>query len=160
MKVLAIAHECLPEIVPGPNGTNTMFYQGPSPDEVTLVDFARAQGLEFCEGEDAYSKMRKYKYWNPSTTETFKVFRKMEFNSDRKRMSILVKDPEDGKIKLFTKGADSIIKERLDSSQINPTVMASTEDFLTKASVKGLRTLLMAMKVIDEKEFASFNKEV
>ena len=39
----------------------------------------------------------------------------MEFNSDRKRMSILVKDPTDYKIKLFIKGADSIIKSRLDT---------------------------------------------
>jgi magnesium-transporting ATPase (P-type) len=38
----------------------------------------------------------------------------MEFNSDRKRMSILIRDPEDKKIKLYTKGADSIIKSRLD----------------------------------------------
>ena len=38
----------------------------------------------------------------------------MEFNSDRKRMSIIVKDPADGHVKMFTKGADSIIKSRLD----------------------------------------------
>jgi magnesium-transporting ATPase (P-type) len=84
----------------------------------------------------------------------------MEFNSDRKRMSILLKDPKDGKIKMFTKGADSIIKERLDPNQINEKVMESTDDFLNRASVKGLRTLLMAMKVIDEESFSMFNKEV
>ena len=44
----------------------------------------------------------------------FEVFCKMQFNSDRKRMSILLRDPTDGKIKLLTKGADSIIKARLD----------------------------------------------
>ena len=44
--------------------------------------------------------------------------RRMEFNSDRKRMSILVKDPKDGKIKLYIKGADSIIIERLDKEAI------------------------------------------
>ncbi len=38
--------------------------------------------------------------------------------------------------------------------------MLSTEDFLDKASVKGLRTLLMAMKVIDEQEFSEFNKQM
>lgn len=38
----------------------------------------------------------------------------MEFNSDRKRMGVILKDPQDGLIKLFIKGADSIIKERLD----------------------------------------------
>ena len=43
----------------------------------------------------------------------------MDFNSDRKRMSILVKDPDDGFYKLYVKGADSIIKERLDRNQID-----------------------------------------
>jgi len=38
----------------------------------------------------------------------------MEFNSDRKRMSILLRDPNDGKIKLFMKGADSIMLGRID----------------------------------------------
>ena len=42
----------------------------------------------------------------------------MEFNSDRKRMSIIVRDPVDNHIKMFTKGADSIIKARLDPRQI------------------------------------------
>ena len=46
----------------------------------------------------------------------FKVFKKMDFNSDRKRMSVLLQDPTDGKIKLLIKGADSIIKDRLDNS--------------------------------------------
>lgn len=38
----------------------------------------------------------------------------MDFNSDRKRMSVVLQDPADGKIKLLIKGADSIIKSRLD----------------------------------------------
>jgi len=40
----------------------------------------------------------------------------MDFDSDRKRMSVLLKDESDGKIKLLIKGADSIIKGRLDQS--------------------------------------------
>ena len=51
------------------------------------------------------------------TENSYEVFRKMDFNSDRKRMSVLLRDPTDGKIKLLIKGADSIIKERLDMSQ-------------------------------------------
>ncbi len=47
----------------------------------------------------------------------------MEFNSDRKRMSILLRDPEDGFFKLYVKGADSIIKERLDPQQIEHDMM-------------------------------------
>ena len=40
-------------------------------------------------------------------------FKAIEFNSDRKRMSVLIQDPDDNKIKLLVKGADSIIKARL-----------------------------------------------
>lgn len=49
-------------------------------------------------------------------TLNFEVVRKMEFNSDRKRMSVLLKDPIDSKYKLLVKGADSIIMERIDKS--------------------------------------------
>lgn len=80
----------------------------------------------------------------------------MEFNSDRKRMSILVRDPDDGFYKLYVKGADSIIKERLDRKQLDEDLMELVDDFLTRASVKGYRTLLMAMKVLDEAEVKEF----
>jgi len=49
----------------------------------------------------------------------FEVFRRMDFNSDRKRMSIVLRDPDDGHFKLYCKGADSIIKERLDPAQLD-----------------------------------------
>ncbi len=84
----------------------------------------------------------------------------MEFNSDRKRMSILLKDPKDGLIKLYCKGADSIIKSRLDPKQIDKNLLGETEEFLHKASLKGLRTLLMAMKVIDQSEYNALAAEI
>lgn len=43
---------------------------------------------------------------------SFEVVLKMEFNSDRKRMSVIVKR-EDGTYRLYCKGADSVIKRRL-----------------------------------------------
>ena len=43
----------------------------------------------------------------------------MEFNSDRKRMSIVLTDPTDGLIKVYMKGADSIIKDRLCEESLN-----------------------------------------
>jgi magnesium-transporting ATPase (P-type) len=39
-------------------------------------------------------------------------------------------------------------------------MMHEIDGFLTKASVKGLRTLLMAMRVIDEEEYKAFTQEV
>lgn len=63
--------------------------------------------------------MQYNKYFDPPKEVTYELFRRMEFNSDRKRMSILIRDPEDGLIKLYIKGADSIIKNRLDPEQID-----------------------------------------
>ena len=60
--------------------------------------------------------MQYNKLFSPAKDVQYPVFRKMEFNSDRKRMSIILRDPADGHIKMYTKGADSIIKERLDEN--------------------------------------------
>ena len=49
----------------------------------------------------------------------FEILRRMEFNSDRKRMSVLVIDPDDGLLKLYCKGADNVIMQRLDPNQID-----------------------------------------
>jgi phospholipid-translocating ATPase len=35
----------------------------------------------------------------------------LEFNSIRKRMSVIIRDPQSKKIVLYTKGADSTVKE-------------------------------------------------
>lgn len=74
----------------------------------------------------------------------------MEFTSDRKRMSVLLRDPIDGKIKLLIKGADSIIKDRLDKMQFPQAFEDKVEWFLETASKQGLRTLLMGMRVVTE----------
>ncbi len=65
------------------------------------------------------------------------------FNSDRKRMSVIVRDGPH--IKMYIKGADSIIKERLADDQI-----LNLDDELTKFSNIGLRTLLIGMRLISE----------
>lgn len=49
-------------------------------------------------------------------TQEFEILKVCEFNSTRKRMSTIVRGP-DGKVKLYTKGADTVILERLSKSQ-------------------------------------------
>jgi len=77
----------------------------------------------------------------------------VEFNSDRKWMSIVLTDPIDGLIKVYMKGADSIILERLsDESWNDEWTMPRIHKFLKESSTKGFWTLLMAMKILSEKE--------
>jgi|DEB0MinimDraft_12_1074336.scaffolds.fasta_scaffold07560_5 magnesium-transporting ATPase (P-type) len=158
MKVLSLAHMCDVEYFTDKSGERTKFYNGPSPDEVALVEFASSMNFNCLISTEEEMKLKatlKGKY----EEHEFKVYRKMEFNSDRKRMSILVKDPSDGKIKLLIKGADSIIKERLDKKQYPLDIERRTEWFLETASKQGLRTLLMGMKIVEQEEMRKFLDE-
>lgn len=65
------------------------------------------------------------------------------FNSDRKRMSVIVR--ANGMIKLYTKGADSIIKSRLSREN-----RLNLDEELNMFSRIGLRTLLIGMRIISE----------
>lgn len=86
-------------------------------------------------------------------TKRFELLEIFPFTSDRKRMSVVVRTGNH--IKLFTKGADSIIKSRLSSqSKLN------LDDELTRFSRIGLRTLLIGMRLISEQEYSQFKKAV
>jgi phospholipid-transporting ATPase len=49
-------------------------------------------------------------------SQEFEILNVCEFNSTRKRMSTVVRTPN-GKIKLYCKGADTVILERLGKNQ-------------------------------------------
>jgi magnesium-transporting ATPase (P-type) len=54
--------------------------------------------------------------------QRFELLRRIEFTSDRKRMSALVRDPNDNLVKLLVKGADSVILERLSADNKHEVV--------------------------------------
>ena len=131
MKLLALTHECVIEEGATSDGT---FYQGPSPDEIELVKFAKEAGFKFTKvsKSDLEIEVRRdledgnekddsnMEFDRPQfVKKRFEILRRMEFNSDRKRMSVLVIDPDDGLLKLYCKGADNVIMQRLDPNQID-----------------------------------------
>ena len=71
-------------------------------------------------------------------------------------MSVLVRDPSDNLIKLYVKGADDVIRDRLKQEAQNPMIDSKVDSFVREASKTGLRTLLFAMKIIDEEELQDF----
>ena len=87
----------------------------------------------------------------------FKKLSVCEFTSDRKRMSIIVKDETNDKITLICKGADSEIEKLLeDKVESNAKVCPEYEvnkKFVEKAANEGLRTLFVATRTIDQKEY-------
>lgn len=82
----------------------------------------------------------------------YRLLQKIEFSSDRKKMTVVVRDEETGLITLFSKGADLAIFDRL-STSIEQHFLDATKEDLIKFSTKGFRTLCFAMRVLDEAYF-------
>ena len=91
----------------------------------------------------------------PNGNEKYEILNTIEFTSTRKRMSVIVRIP-DGRIKLYIKGADSVILPRLGD---DPTAShkrkheRNTIQHLEDFAAEGLRTLCCAMREIPEDRY-------
>lgn len=79
----------------------------------------------------------------------------IEFNSDRKRMSVIVRD-EEGKVLIVCKGADSIITARLAENQEH---QKATQADVERYAEVGLRTLLIGYKYVEEETYQEWLKK-
>lgn len=71
--------------------------------------------------------------------------RVIEFTSDRKRMSVIVKNLDNGQIINFSKGADNSIIPRIDHDKKFEQNSIEKMDDLAR---EGLRTLMFAKKIL------------
>ncbi|XP_058294283.1 phospholipid-transporting ATPase IC isoform X2 [Hylobates moloch] len=143
--LLAVCHTVMVDRTDG-----QLNYQAASPDEGALVNAARNFGFAFLARTQNTITISEL-----GTERTYNVLAILDFNSDRKRMSIIVRTPE-GNIKLYCKGADTVIYERL--HRMNPTKQ-ETQDALDIFANETLRTLCLCYKEIEEKEFIEWNKK-
>jgi magnesium-transporting ATPase (P-type) len=93
-------------------GEQCKFYNASSPDELALVNGMRHFGFAFMERDIDDNIVVDH----DGTIKKYKLLHVIEFNSDRKRMSVVVRDA-DGRVLIVCKGADSIINARLRSDQ-------------------------------------------
>jgi len=87
----------------------TKKYNSSSPDELALVEGAKCQGYEFLNKDSQNIISVK----TPFQILTYELLNVLEFTSSRKRMSVIIKDNQNGEIWLLTKGADSVIEKLL-----------------------------------------------
>jgi len=99
---------------------------------------------------------RKMEVLMEGTAQTFEILATLEFTPDRKMMSIIVREP-DGKISLFTKGADSFVIPRLDAAACAST-LPPLEKALAGMGSLGLRTLIVCGKTITQAQFDEWYK--
>lgn len=86
MECLALCHTVVIE-----KKNEKVFYNASSPDELALVNAAKYFGYTFI-GRDSNSNMMIRK--PNGSEETFELLNVLEFNSTRKRMSVIVKNSQ------------------------------------------------------------------
>lgn len=133
----------------------TKAYNASSPDELALAHFAKQVGFEFV-GPDSQDRLCIKR--DKGDVIKYKLLNVLEFTSTRKRMSIIVEDPNGQKI-LMCKGADSIIKERLSQSSLNSEEFKETQAAVDECARIGLRTLFLAEKKLDDASYDEWNKK-
>lgn len=111
---LALCHTCFPEPIPD----GDINYQSASPDEQALVEAARDLGYIVADRmSNSITLKTLSRIDGKPLLAIYQVLDVIEFSSQRKRMSIVVRFP-DGKIYLFCKGADSVVESRLRHSSL------------------------------------------
>ena len=143
---ISIAHECV--------CTKICKYSGVSPDDVELVKTAHEQGYSFLQSSNEIREIRI-----DHSIHTFSVLHVLNFSSERKRMSIIIKD-NNNIIKLYCKGADCEIIKRMSKSSKNNIYSNFTIKSVDKLSCQGYRSLLIAYKIILEDEYNKWNLEL
>lgn len=138
--LLASCHTVIPEV----EANGEIKYQAASPDEGALVDGAASLGFQFTvrRPKNITINIRGQEF-------EYELLNICEFNSTRKRMSAIFRCP-DGRIRLYCKGADTVILERL--AEDNPFIQQTT-NHLEEFASEGLRTLCLAMRVVPDEEY-------
>ncbi|XP_062279089.1 phospholipid-transporting ATPase ID [Scomber scombrus] len=144
-RLLSLCHTVMSE-----EKSEELVYKAQSPDEGALVTAARNFGFVF-------------RYRTPGTitttemgrTVTYTLLAILDFNNIRKRMSVIVRNPE-GRIRLYCKGADTVLLERL--HPCNQELMNITSDHLNEYGADGLRTLALAYRDLTEDEWETWSE--
>uniref|UniRef100_A0A4W2GBR9 Phospholipid-transporting ATPase n=1 Tax=Bos indicus x Bos taurus TaxID=30522 RepID=A0A4W2GBR9_BOBOX len=124
-------------------------YYASSPDEKALVEAAARFGIVFVGNSGEIMEVKTL-----GKLERYKLLHILEFDPDRRRMSVIVQAPSGEKL-LFVKGAESSILPECIGGEIEKTKI-HVDEF----ALKGLRTLCMAYRQFTSKEYEEINRRL
>jgi len=144
--LLALCHN-VELSAPSPTNPKPQEFQAESPDEKALVEAAKEAGITWS-GRDRntrYGHADTLKEGREDTPLYWQITSEIPFTSDRKRMSVIVRD-ENGKLQVLTKGADNVMEERLKDEKIPHDAKHRLDAF----SREGLRCLVLGKKQLTD----------
>ncbi|XP_066577665.1 phospholipid-transporting ATPase ID isoform X4 [Amia ocellicauda] len=140
-RLLSLCHTVMSE----EKSEGELLYKAQSPDEGALVTAARNFGFVFRSRTPGTVTVQEQGH-----PVTYSLLAILDFNNIRKRMSVIVRNPE-GRIRLYCKGADTLLFERL--HPCNQELLNITSDHLNEYAGDGLRTLVLAYRDLSEEQY-------
>ncbi|GMF34819.1 unnamed protein product [Phytophthora fragariaefolia] len=169
LTLLSICHTVIPET---DSKTGAIAYRASSPDEEALVKAAKCLGYNFvapaplmkveisCKPSLLPSNASKSQQQPMPTTKCYTIVNVNEFNSTRKRMSVVAVNDETREYVLYCKGADNMMLERATTGQndSDAAVHAKLVGQLKNYAREGLRTLVLGRRVLSAQEYNEYNE--
>ncbi|PON34844.1 P-type ATPase, subfamily IV [Parasponia andersonii] len=147
MRFLTIMAICN-TVIPVQSKSGTIMYKAQSQDEDALVQAAAQLHMVFFNKNANILEIK----FNASTLR-YEVLEILEFTSDRKRMSVVVKDCQNGNIILLSKGADEAVLPYARAGQQTRTYIEAVDQY----AQLGLRTLCIAWRELEEDEYQEWS---
>ena len=141
---LAICHNVTPTL-----DGDEVTYQAASPDEIAIVKFTEHVGLSlFRRDRHSMTLVRA------STGENlqFDILQLFPFNSDTKRMGVIVRDKKKNEYWFLEKGADTVMSKIVQSNDW-------LDEETSNMAREGLRTLVVGRKALTEKLYHTFKEK-
>jgi phospholipid-translocating ATPase len=140
------------------NNKGEIYFQGSSPDEVTLVNAAYELGFLFVSRENGIISIEINNQNGQKKEKKYKILQKFDFTSERQCSSIIVEDLTTKNIFLYIKGSDKKIFNNLNNYS-KKNLYPKTKDHIDLFAKQGLRTLCYGFKNIQKKEYNNWENE-
>jgi phospholipid-translocating ATPase len=130
-------------------------YQASSPDEFCFVNYCKQIGIVYEGDERDQSKriIRRIKFFNK--IKKYELLDTLEFDSTRKRMSVILRDLETNKLFVYCKGAETFIIKKCIQGDFQ-TCMQDIDSF----AEQGWRTLAFSYKSITEQDYKTMKETI
>lgn len=137
---LAICHSVTP--------TEEGGYQAVSPDEIAIVKWTGEMGLEVVKRD---RKSLTVLHQASGLQMSYEILYLFPFNSDSKRMGIVVRDQFTNDIWFYLKGADTVMAPLVEHNDW-------LEEEIGNMAREGLRTLVIGRRKLEEQDLSGFSK--
>ncbi|EAY06964.1 phospholipid-translocating P-type ATPase, flippase family protein [Trichomonas vaginalis G3] len=146
IKCLALCNDVV--VYHNPSGITE--YNAESPDEASFVKYANECGVSLNDHQPTSIEIHVTEPDGSKTVEKYTILSHIPFNSDRKRMTVVLQKEGSEELVVYSKGADSIMYPLCNEVKY--------DKYVNKYALAGFRTLVFATRTLTNSEAQEWRK--